>query len=172
MPSGGGYRASISARRRSSASSFSRVFSSTCACRSNSARGTRSSRGCLADRSQFYRDLAGGPFFGANQPGARVSQGAIDSFWLQAMRAGHHNAFEGIRAFSETDFTADLKRIDVPTLIVHGDADQIVPIGAAGLRTVALVKGSVLRIYSGAPHGLPVTHREQLTADLLAFLKT
>jgi non-heme chloroperoxidase len=129
-------------------------------------------RGCRADRSQFYRDLAGGPFFGANQPGARVSAGTIDSFWLQAMRAGHHNAFEGIRAFSETDFTADLKRIDVPTLIVHGDADQIVPIGAAGLRTVALVKGSVLRIYSGAPHGLPVTHRDQLTADLLAFLKT
>ena len=88
--------------------------------------------GCLADRSQFYKDLAGGPFFGANRPGAKVSQGMIDSFWLQGMQAGHKNTFDCIKAFSETDFIEDLKKFDVPTLIVHGDDDQIVPIDAAG----------------------------------------
>jgi len=127
---------------------------------------------CIADRSQFYKDLASGPFFGANRPGAKVSQGMIDSFWLQGMQAGHKNTFDCIKAFSETDFTEDLKRFDIPTLIVHGDDDQIVPIGAAALRSSKLVKNSTLRIYTGAPHGLAETHKAQLNADLLAFLKT
>jgi non-heme chloroperoxidase len=128
--------------------------------------------GCMADRSQFYRDLAGGPFFGANRPDAKVSQGMIDSFWLQGMRAGHKNTFDCIKAFSETDFTEDLRKFDVPTLIVHGDDDQIVPIGAAALRSSKLVKNATLKIYAGAPHGLAETHKAQLNADLLAFLKT
>ncbi|MDA3808423.1 MAG: alpha/beta hydrolase [Thiomicrorhabdus sp.] len=128
--------------------------------------------GSIADRSQFYKDLAGGPFFGANRPGAKVSQGMIDSFWLQGMQAGHKNTFDCIKAFSETDFTEDLKKFDVPTLIIHGDDDQIVPIGAAGIRSAELVKGATLKIYAGAPHGLAYTHKDQLNADLLAFLKT
>jgi non-heme chloroperoxidase len=127
-------------------------------------------KGCAADRSQFYKDLASGPFFGANRPGAKVSQGMMDSFWLQGMQAGHKNTFDCIKAFSETDFTEDLQRIDVPTLVVHGDDDQIVPIGAAGLRSSKLVKNAILKIYKGAPHGLPETHKEQLNADLLSFL--
>jgi non-heme chloroperoxidase len=128
--------------------------------------------GCLADRSQFYRDLASGPFFGANRPGAKVSQGMIDSFWLQGMQAGHKNTFDCIKAFSETDFTEDLKKFDVPTLILHGDDDQIVPIGAAALSSSKLVRNATLKIYPGAPHGLAYTHKDQLNADLLAFLKT
>ncbi|HEY5474982.1 MAG TPA: alpha/beta hydrolase, partial [Candidatus Limnocylindrales bacterium] len=128
--------------------------------------------GSTADRSQFYKDLASGPFFGANRPGAKVSQGIIDSFWLQGMQAGAKNTFDCIKAFSETDFTEDLKKFDVPTLIVHGDDDQIVPIGAAGLRSAKLVKNATLKIYTGAPHGLAYTHKDQLNADLLAFLKT
>ena len=124
-----------------------------------------------ADRSQFYKDLASGPFFGANRPEAEVSQGMIDSFWLQGMQAGHKNAFDCIKAFSETDFTEDLKKFDVPTLILHGDDDQIVPISAAALLSVKLVKNATLKIYAGAPHGLVYTHKEQLNADLLAFLK-
>jgi len=125
-----------------------------------------------ADRSQFYQDLASGPFFGANRPGARVSQGMIDSFWLQGMRAGHKNTLDCIKAFSETDFTEDLKKFDVPTLIIHGDDDQVVPIGAAALRSSKLVKNATLKIYAGAPHGLADTHKDQLNADLLAFLKS
>jgi len=128
-------------------------------------------QGCMADRSQFYKDLASGPFFGANRPGAKVSQGMIDSFWLQGMQAGHKNTFDCIKAFSETDFTEDLKKFDVPTLIIHGDDDQIVPIGAAALRSSKLVKSATLKIYAGAPHGLADTHKDQLNADLLAFLK-
>jgi non-heme chloroperoxidase len=128
-------------------------------------------RGCIADRSQLYRDLAGGPFFGANRPGAKVSQGMIDAFWLQGMQAGHKNAFDCIKAFSETDFTEDLKRFDVPTLIVHGDDDQMVPIGAAALASATIVKNARLEIYKGAPHGLTHTHAERLNADLLSFLK-
>ena len=128
-------------------------------------------RGSIADRSQLYKDLASGPFFGANRPGAKVSQGMIDSFWLQGMQAGHKNTFDCIKAFSETDFTEDLKKFDVPTLILHGDDDQIVPIGAAALRSVKLVKNATLKIYPGAPHGLAYTHKDQLNADLLAFLK-
>jgi non-heme chloroperoxidase len=128
--------------------------------------------GSSADRSQFYRDLASGPFFGANRPGAKVSQGMIDSFWLQGMQAGHKNTFDCIKAFSETDFTEDLKKFDVPTLILHGDDDQIVPIGAAALRSSKLVRNATLKIYAGAPHGLAYTHKDQLNADLLAFLKS
>ncbi|HPT28814.1 MAG TPA: alpha/beta hydrolase [Bryobacteraceae bacterium] len=126
----------------------------------------------LADRSQFYRDLASGPFFGANRPGAKVSQGMIDSFWLQGMQAGHKNTFDCIKAFSETDFTEDLKKFDVPTLIIHGDDDQIVPISAAALCSLKLVKNATLKIYAGAPHGLADTHKDQLNADLQAFLTT
>src|ERR1035441_8307821 len=126
--------------------------------------------GSSADRSQFYKDLASGPFFGANRPGAKVSQGMIDSFWLQGMQAGHKNTFDCIKAFSETDFTEDLKKFDMPTLIVHGDDDQIVPIDAAALASSKLVKNSTLKVYPGAPHGLTETHKEQLNADLLSFL--
>ena len=128
--------------------------------------------GCLSDRSQFYKDLASGPFFGANRPGARVSQGMIESFWFQGMQAGAKNTFDCIKAFSETDFTEDLKKFDVPTLIIHGDDDQIVPIGASALLSAKLVKNAILKIYPGAPHGLAYTHQDQLNADLLAFLKT
>ena len=129
-------------------------------------------QGSLADRSQFYKDIAGGPFFGANRPGAKVSQGMMDSFWLQGMRAGHKNTFDCIKAFSETDFTEDLEKFDVPTLIVHGDDDQIVPIGASALSAAKLVKNATLKIYAGAPHGLADTHKDQLNADLLTFLAT
>ena len=128
--------------------------------------------GCVAGRSQFYKDLAGGPFFGFNRPGAKVSQGMIDWFWVQGMQAGHKNTFDCIKAFSETDFTDDLKKFDVPTLIVHGDDDQVVPIGAAALASSKLVKNATLKVYAGAPHGLTETHKDQLNADLLAFLKT
>ncbi len=126
----------------------------------------------IADRSQFYKDLAGGPFFGANRLGAKVSQGMIDAFWFQGMQAGHKNTLGCIKAFSETDFTEDLKKINVPTLIIHGDDDQIVPIGALALRSSKLVENATLKIYAGAPHGLAYTHKDQLNADLLAFLKT
>jgi non-heme chloroperoxidase len=129
-------------------------------------------QGSSADRSQFYKDLASGPFFGANRPGAKVSQGMIDSFWFQGMQAGAKNTFDCIKAFSETDFSEDLKKFDVPTLIIHGDDDQIVPIGAAALRSAKLVKSATLKIYKGAPHGIAYTHKDQLNADLLAFLKT
>ncbi|MGH8065582.1 MAG: alpha/beta fold hydrolase [Candidatus Entotheonellia bacterium] len=125
----------------------------------------------IADRSQLYKDLASGPFFGFNRPGAKVSQGMIDWFWLQGMQAGHKNALDCIKAFSETDFTEDLKKFDVPTLILHGDDDQIVPIGAAALASATLVKNATLKVYPGAPHGLTDTHKDQLNADLLAFLK-
>jgi len=125
----------------------------------------------IADRSQLYRDLASGPFYGANRPGAKVSQGMIDSFWRQGMQAGHKNALDCIKAFSETDFSEDLAKFDVPTLILHGDDDQIVPIGAAALASAKLVKGSTLAVYPGAPHGLTDTHKEKLNADLLAFLE-
>ena len=127
--------------------------------------------GSIADRSQLYKDIASGPFFGANRPGAKVSQGMMDSFWLQGMQAGHKNTFDCIKAFSETDFTEDLKKFDVPTLILHGDDDQIVPIGAAAMASSKLVKNSTLKVYAGAPHGLTATHKEQLNADLLSFLK-
>jgi non-heme chloroperoxidase len=126
----------------------------------------------LTDRSQLYKDLASGPFFGFNRPSANVSQGRIDWFWLQGMMAGHKNTFDCIKAFSETDFTEDLKKFDVPTLIVHGDDDQIVPIGSAAIAASKLVKNSTLKIYPGAPHGLTDTHKDRLNADLLEFIKS
>jgi non-heme chloroperoxidase len=127
--------------------------------------------GSLADRSKFYQELASGPFFGFNRPGAKVSQGMIDWFWLQGMQAGHKNTLDCVKAFSETDFTEDLKKFDVPTLILHGDDDQIVPIGASALRSSKLVKNAKLVVYPGAPHGLTETHKEKLNTDLLAFIK-
>ena len=126
---------------------------------------------CLANRVQFYRDLAAGAFFGANRPGAKVSQGTIDMFWLRGMQAGHKNALDCIKAFSETDFTGDLNKFDVPVLIIHGDDDQVVPIGASALATAKIVKTATLKTYPGAPHGLTDTHQAQLGDDLLAFIR-
>jgi non-heme chloroperoxidase len=126
----------------------------------------------IADSSEFYKDLASGSFFEVNRPGAKVSQDIIDWFWLQGMQADHKNTLDCITAFSETDFTEDLKKFGVPTLIIHGGSDQIVPIGAADLRSSKLVKNATLKIYAGAPHGIAHTHKDQLNADLLAFLKT
>lgn len=125
----------------------------------------------LADRSQFFYDVASGPFFGFNRPGAKVSQGLINSWWRQGMQCGHKNGYDCIKAFSETDFTEDLKRIDVPTLIIHGDDDQIVPIGNSALLSAKLVKNATLKIYPGGSHSPIDTSKEQLNADLLAFLK-
>ena len=127
--------------------------------------------GIAADPSQFYRDLADGPFYGANRPGAKVSRGIRDAFWFQSEQAGLKNAFECIKAYSETDFTDDLKKFDVPTLIVHGDDDQIVLIVASAHRSSELVQDAMLRVYEGAPHGLPSTHKDRLNDDLLVFLK-
>jgi len=124
----------------------------------------------LADRSQFFKDLSA-PFYGANRPGAKVSQGLRDSFWLQGMQCGLKGALDCIKAFSETDQTEDLKKFDIPTLIIHGDDDQIVPIGASALLSSKIVKGSTLKVYPGAPHGLPSTLKDQVNADLLAFFK-
>ncbi len=126
--------------------------------------------GVLADRSQFFKDLTVA-FYGANRDGAKVSQGLRDSFWLQGMQAGFKAVYDCIQAFSETDFTEDLKKIDVPVLILHGDDDQIVPIGASALRAAKLVKGSVLKVYPGAPHGMCSTLKDKVNADLLAFLQ-
>ena len=126
----------------------------------------------LANRSQFFKDVPAGPFFGFNRPGAKVSQGMIDSWWMQGMMAGHKNVYDCIKAFSETDFTEDLKKFDVPTLIIHGDDDQVVPIDAAGRASAKLVKGAKLIVYPGAPHGLTDTHKDKLNTDLLAFLKS
>ena len=124
----------------------------------------------IADRSKLYKDLASGPFFGFNRPGAVASQGMIDSFWLQGMLSGHKNTLDCIKAFSETDFTEDLKKFDRPTLVIHGDDDQLVPIEAAGRSSARLIKNATLKIYEGAPHGITDTHKEQLNADLLAFV--
>ena len=127
--------------------------------------------GVLADRSQFFKELTE-PFYGANRPGSTVSQGLKDSFWLQGMTAGFKAVLDCIKAFSETDFTEDLKNIDVPTLILHGDDDQIVPINDSALLTVALVKGATLKVYPGAPHGMCSTLKNQVNADLLEFIRT
>ena len=126
--------------------------------------------GVQADRSQYFKDLSG-PFYGANREGAKVSQGLRDSFWLQGMLAGHKAAYDCIKAFSETDFTEDLKKIDVPTLILHGDDDQIVPIGASARLSAKIVKGAKLKVYAGGPHGLTATRKDEVNADLLAFIK-
>jgi non-heme chloroperoxidase len=127
--------------------------------------------GLSADRSQFYKDLSA-PFFGANRPGSKVSQGTRDAFWLWSMTVGLKGAFDCIKAFSQTDLTEDLKRFDIPTLIIHGDDDQIVPIADSALLSSKLVKGATLKIYPGAPHGLMSTHKEQFNADLLSFLRS
>ncbi len=129
--------------------------------------------GLLADRSQFYKDLSA-PFYGANRAGSTVSQGLRDSFWLLSMQCGFKGAYDCIKAFSETDLNEDLKQIDqmgTPMLIIHGDDDQIVPIRDSAELTVKIVQNSTLKVYPGAPHGLPQTHREQVSKDLLAFLK-
>jgi non-heme chloroperoxidase len=125
--------------------------------------------GLIADRSQFYKDLSV-PFYGANRPGSTVSQGVRDAFWLWSMQVGMKGAFDCIKAFSETDLTDDLKRFDVPTLVIHGDDDQIVPIGAAALKSSKLIKDATLKVYPGAPHGLMTTHKDEFNADLLAFI--
>jgi non-heme chloroperoxidase len=122
------------------------------------------------DRSQFYKDLAI-QFYGANRPGAKVSQGTLDQFWLWSMQAGLKNAYESIKAFSETDFTDDLKKIDVPTLVLHGEDDQIVPVHDSARKSARLIKGAKEIYYPGAPHGITATHQDQVNADLLAFLR-
>ncbi|UOD33223.1 alpha/beta hydrolase [Massilia violaceinigra] len=126
----------------------------------------------VKDRSQFYLDLASGPFYGFNRPGAKASQGLINAWWMQGMMAGHKNTYDSIKAFSETDFRADLKKFDKPTLVIHGADDQIVPIDAAGKASAAIVKHAKLIIYPGAPHGLTDTHKDQVNADILAFAKS
>lgn len=126
----------------------------------------------LADRSQLYKDIASGPFFGFNLPGAKPSQGMIDSFWMQGMMASHKATFDCIKAFSETDFTEDLKHFTgLRTLVIHGDADQVVPIDAAGRAVARLVPHAELKVYEGGPHGVTDTHKDRLSADLLAFAK-
>jgi non-heme chloroperoxidase len=126
--------------------------------------------GLIKDRSQFYKDLAIA-FYGANREGAEVSKGILDQFWLWSMQAGLKNAYESIKAFSETDFTEDLKKFDVPTLVMHGEDDQIVPVKDAAKKSARLIKGAKEIYYPGAPHGLTATHQDRLNADLLSFLK-
>jgi non-heme chloroperoxidase len=126
----------------------------------------------LADRSQLYKDLAAGPFFGFNRPGAKPSQGAMDAFWMQGMMAGHKNTYDCIKAFSETDFTEDLKSIEVPTLVIHGDDDQVVPIDASARLSSKLLKNATLTIYEGGAHGLADTSRGRLNDDILAFIRS
>ncbi len=126
--------------------------------------------GVTGDRSQFYKDLSF-PFYGANRPGSKVSEGVRDAFWMMSMQAGLAGAYECIKAFSETEFTEDLKKFDIPTLVIHGDDDQIVPITVGGLRSAKLIKGATLIVYKGAPHGLMSTNKEQFNADLLEFAR-
>jgi non-heme chloroperoxidase len=126
--------------------------------------------GSLADRSQHYRDHPHGPFLGNNRPGANVSQCIRDAFWRQGLQSGHRNAYESIAAFSATDFRPDLERFDVPTLIIHGEDDQVVPFAVGGQASAALIDGATLISYPGAPHGITDTHKEQLGHDLLAFI--
>ncbi|HEU4682909.1 MAG TPA: alpha/beta hydrolase [Nitrospira sp.] len=126
--------------------------------------------GLMKDRSQFYKDLSV-QFYGANRPGAKVSQGTLDQFWLWSMQAGLKNAYESIKAFSETDQTEDLKQFDVPTLVLHGEDDQIVPVKDSAKKSARLIKGAKEVYYPGAPHGITATHQDQINADLLRFLK-
>ena len=126
--------------------------------------------GVAGDRSQFYKELAV-QFYGANRPGATVSQGVLDQFWLWSMQAGANGAYESVKAFSETDFTEDLEKIDVPTLVVHGEDDQIVPVKDSAKKSAKLIKGAKEIYYPGAPHGITATHQDQVNADLLAFLE-
>lgn len=127
-------------------------------------------KGVLENRSQFYKDLTM-PFFGFNRPDAKVSEGTRESFWLQGMLGGIKGQYDCIKQFSETDFTDDLKKIDVPTLVMHGDDDQIVPIADSGLLTAKLVKGAQLKVYKGLGHGMAITHHDLINPDLLAFIK-
>jgi non-heme chloroperoxidase len=127
--------------------------------------------GVAGDRSQYYKDLAIA-FYGANRPGAKVSQGILDQFWLWSMQAGTKNAYESVKAFSETDFTEDLKKFDVPTLVLHGEDDQIVPVKDSARKSAKLIKGAKDIYYPGAPHGLTATHQDQVNADLLDFLQS
>ncbi|MBX3694330.1 MAG: alpha/beta hydrolase [Steroidobacteraceae bacterium] len=127
--------------------------------------------GVANDRSQFYRDLAV-MFYGANRPGAKVSQGTLDQFWLWSMQSGLKNAYDCIRAFSETDFTEDLRKIDVPTLVLHGEDDQIVPVNDSARKSARLIKDAKDIYYPNAPHGITATHQDQVNADLLAFLRS
>jgi non-heme chloroperoxidase len=126
--------------------------------------------GLARDRSQFYKDLAI-QFYGANRPGAKVSQGLLDQFWTWSMQSGLLNAYECVKAFSETDFTEDLKRFDVPTLVLHGEDDQIVPVKDSAVKSARLIKGARDVYYPGAPHGITATHQDQVNAELLAFLR-
>jgi len=125
----------------------------------------------LENRSQLYLDLASGPFYGFNRPGAELSQGLVDSWRAQGMQAGHKNTYDSIAAFSATDFRGDLAKFDVPTLVIHGDDDQIVPLDSSGRASAALVKDAELLVYEGAPHGLTDTHKDRVNQDLLAFLR-
>jgi non-heme chloroperoxidase len=125
----------------------------------------------VADRSQAWRDFAP-QFYGANRPGAKVSQGVLDQFWLWSMQAGLKGAYESIKAFSETDFTEDLKKIDVPTLVLHGEDDQVVPVHDSARKSARLIQGAKAIYYPGAPHGITATHQDQINADLLAFLRS
>ena len=125
----------------------------------------------VADRSQFWKDLSL-PFYGYNRPGAKISEGVRESFWLQSMMAGFPASYFCIKAFSETDLTEDLKKFDIPTLIVHGDDDQIVPIGASAMLSSKIVKNATLKVYKGAPHGLCTTHKQQINEELFGFFKT
>ena len=124
-----------------------------------------------ANRAQFYREFAGGPFYGYNRPGAKVSQPVIDNWWRQAMMGGAKAQYDGIKVFSETDFTEDLKIIDVPTFVMHGDDDQIVPIADSALLSVKLLKQGKLKVYEKFPHGMCTTHADVIDTDLLAFIK-
>jgi len=126
--------------------------------------------GLVKDRSQFYKEFAG-PFYGANRPGAKISQGLLDQFWTWSMQAGLKNAYESVKAFSETDFTEDLKKFDVPTLVLHGEDDQIVPVKNSAMKSARLIKGAKDVYYPGAPHGITATHPDQVNAELLAFIK-
>ena len=130
----------------------------------------RPARQLVANRAEFYKDITL-PFYGYNRPGAKISEGIRERWWLQGMMGGVKAPYDCIKAFSETDFTEDLKKIDVPTLILHGDDDQIVPIGAAALMSAKIVKNATLKVYPGFPHGMPTTHADQINADLLEFLK-
>jgi non-heme chloroperoxidase len=128
--------------------------------------------GMIANRAQLFKDIPSGPFYGFNRPGAKASQGMIDAWWLQGMMGGFKNTYDSVKAFSETDFTADLKKFDKPTLIVHGDDDQIVPVDVGGRSSKKLVPHAILKVYPGAPHGLTETHKDQLNQDLLSFLRS
>jgi non-heme chloroperoxidase len=124
----------------------------------------------MKDRSQTYKEFAR-PFYGANRPGAQVSEGVLDQFWSWSMQSGLKNAYESIKAFSETDFTEDLKKFDVPTLVLHGEDDQIVPVKNSAVKSAQLIKGAKDIYYPGAPHGITATHQDQINAELLAFIK-